>query len=564
MAFIFFLISSLFWIIYYYYQFRSGELGLVDFSILDWMLKNSCEGRLFQVPIPDSQAIFYNHFSIHFTPIVTFLLPFKCFFTAPFSMSIFQALIFSSSFFFLNKILEHLRFNKMQLLIGNISFLLFPYCYEVMSFNFHFEVFYIPLGFLILLLYLKGRVRSMIATVFFYLMIKEDAAFYMTPFLLSVYFMKIRDKRLLVASMYSVFYFCTSIFFIAMFANSQFDFFQLIFSDNVLPIHKFFAYEDIQDLRAPFLQLYDNFVPLCIILIKGVFSFFSYFLFLPLFVKVLLFPMLSFVLIHALSSSDTMNQYELYYSSPLLPFAFVSFFISVSRLKKIPFIKSMCLLVPIIGALFYYATTGLSLPFSGATNIATFANKINEALLENDLKNEIICVSGRFWPYLSEEFLGDPLDQYCLEKKELAYIFHEDEVSNYELDISTLTRYNATPFVLFYHKDFLKQKKSFLFWNFFSNGKQRHFFHSDSNVEQVITLGMRSKHPAQECNSFTITSTYSASELFRICAGKVRTYIKYRIKTKNGENWIEINFLDKHKKGDLFVDYVIFEDSTEF
>ena len=157
MAIFFFFVSIIFWSIYYFYQFQYGEVNLVDFSIIDHMLKNTCEGNVLQAPVPNSRAIVHNHLSIHITPLLGLILPFKCFLSSPLVISFFQAIIFSSTFFVLDKILLLLKYSKVQRIFGNLSLLIFPFCFKGMVFNFHYEVFYLPLGFLFLYFYLQKK-----------------------------------------------------------------------------------------------------------------------------------------------------------------------------------------------------------------------------------------------------------------------------------------------------------------------------------------------------------------------------------------------------------------------
>lgn len=551
MPIVFILVSIFFWSIYYYFQYLYGEVSLVDFSVLDHMLKNTCDDRAFITPVPDSRAIVHSHLSIHINPLVSFFLPFRCLVSSPLILSFLQTLIFSSSFFILDKILILLKFSKVQRFFGNFCFLVFPFCFQAMAFNFHFEVFYLPLGFLFLYFYLQEKYQHLIITNFIMLMIKEDAAVYLTPFLIWQ-FIKNKNQTILVGIIANSIYLFLSLFLTAYFASPQMNIFQFLYSDNLIPVHVFFEYGGSKNLGTPFRYLFDHFVLFCKNFLFGIIKFYSYLLFIPLLMTPYLFFFLSFAFVHSLSTSAPMNHYEIYYSYPIIPFALTAFYVFVSKKRN----KNILMFAPIMGSIMFFVFNKDFVLFSKEFNYVDSSKKINQYILNKKLEDQIFCVSKKFYPYLDYKIQHDVLDQYCFEKEEFGFIFHESEISQYKIDLSTLVRIESIPFILFHKKKASKKKREYLYWNFFTKGKLRYHFQGRRFKKIEVAARLISSHDG--CDSFKMKSSHSNEKIFEICKKKERQFFDYHLESQKESGWIEIEFLDKYNSGDLYIDYFTF------
>ncbi|MBF0300721.1 MAG: DUF2079 domain-containing protein, partial [Oligoflexia bacterium] len=168
---LFYLFSYIKMVILNYYSFAVDG---IDFSIVDHMLAYTAAGNFMYHPI-----IGCNHFGIHSTPFFLLLYPLHSFFSHPFFFLLLHPIVLWSAVIPLYLLMK--KFNLSPIYKFIILFLFFNYnpVIRVLRYNFHFEVFYIPLFLWLFYFFEKKKCLALFVIAVIINCIKEDAALYL-------------------------------------------------------------------------------------------------------------------------------------------------------------------------------------------------------------------------------------------------------------------------------------------------------------------------------------------------------------------------------------------------
>jgi hypothetical protein len=299
-----------------YHNFSSFNVEAIDFSIFDFMLANTARGRFME------SVLGTNHFGTHFTPVLFLLYPLHRLWTHPFVLLFAHPVILWAAGFPLVRLLKiNVRAPLHRCLIL-FAFFNFNYLAQVLNYNFHMEVFYVP-GFFWLFWSLQERrwFFFSLSTLFLF-SIKEDAAIYLAsaavgiPFSFSVPW----------SVPLSLFVVSVSVFMINM--------------RWAIPYFRGSSDYQIADAAAAYGHTLREIIPnmlshwrqiLSDVLFGKWVSMAGGFLFLPFLILFVLISMLPFAVICTLANSHVMKNVMLYYSAPYIPFLFFGYCLCLGK-----------------------------------------------------------------------------------------------------------------------------------------------------------------------------------------------------------------------------------------
>lgn len=406
--------KTIFWLISLFYLLTYIKVSLfnyyafkvpgIDFSVLDHLIPLTALGKFMMHPVLE-----VNIFGIHSIPIYFLLYPFHRFFSSPLFFLVLQPIILWSAVFPLYALMRHFwnKFDPIPRLVFLLAFLNFYQVSQVLRYNFHFEVFYIPL-FLYLFYFMEKRnYKGSITTFVLLLMIKEDAGLYLlfTAFAYWIVFKRKYAAILIGLSSASIFLLNTQLI-IPKLRESSFELVAMInkYGKSYPEIIKNFIFH-------PFSVLID--------VIKGGWVKITVpLLFTPILSLFFLISMSGFILITSTSTYLDIRTLAIHYSSPYLPYVFFGAILTLKRFhKKYIFISSLLCLV--------FGGGFISFPKINFQDIRHF-NDISKKI--NLVQGSNICIQGILMPHFNHEKLLQKkfYTDKCFKNLENFYLFNHN------------------------------------------------------------------------------------------------------------------------------------------
>ncbi|MBF0361891.1 MAG: DUF2079 domain-containing protein [Oligoflexia bacterium] len=168
---IFYLLSYIKMVLLNYYSFAVDG---IDFAVVDHMLPFTAAGKFMYHTV-----LGYNHFAIHVTPFLLLLYPIHKFFSDPHFFLLLHPFVLWSAVIPLYFLMKKMNISSTYKII--ILFLFFNYnpVIRVLRYNFHFEVFYIPLFLWVFYFFEIRKWWALLFTAIIINTIKEDASLYL-------------------------------------------------------------------------------------------------------------------------------------------------------------------------------------------------------------------------------------------------------------------------------------------------------------------------------------------------------------------------------------------------
>lgn len=389
-------------------NYLSFNVSFGDFGVIDHLIPNTATGKFMW-----SYACECNHFGVHPTPIMFFLYPFHRLFSSPLFLLFLHSLIIWSAGFPLLKLCEKYKLNRVVSFFILISLFINPFTSQVLSFNFHYEVFYIPV--LLWLFYFLEK-KNLIGTVLITIIglsIKEDAAIYIGSIFVYQSIISKGKERAVNISLFAL----SLLVFIF-----NFKYLIPLNKSSNSPVLLPGGESSIQGILG---SIFSN--PLELIkslFLGGHLKALIGMLFLPLLGWSWIFLLGPVIFVHQAFGNELMNNFGLYYSAPLIAPLFYLFIKKLSHynIKKTKIITTISLL--------YFALVGGGFfKFKPAIDFTEF-RKAREVITYG---NENICVQPSYRPmipYASKDNLED-FTKGCLEKAETKFVLLSKEIDTY-------------------------------------------------------------------------------------------------------------------------------------
>jgi len=356
----------------------SFQLVDVDFSYFDQMIGNYIRGKGWW-----SDSCECNHMGVHSTYYFYLFAPFHYLFDSPLFLQTIHGVSLASALIPLKGILEHFKIRKDLSLLLIFSYISYSPAIIILNYNFHFEVFYIPLFLAMMLFYFKEKWRWVHLFAFLSLLVKEDAGFYLLGFVLAVCYEKRNFKQATLLLAYTVVVTLVSLkVFIPSFRGTE---------NYVIAGTASIYGSSIKEVV--FNMAKDPFGVLKLVFTGRWWKFLLPFAGIPLLQLGFLLSVSSFVLIHSTASSSVMRNLMLYYVAPLLPFLIAYYLQGVSKLQK----KNYIILY-----------SALFIAFVGGGRVRmeplnSFHLEALDYIHSLDLKEKSICAQGSVMPHLGHE-----------------------------------------------------------------------------------------------------------------------------------------------------------------
>lgn len=306
-----------------YYRF---DIQAVDFSIFDQMIPNTSRGH-FMVSAACGNC---NHFGRHSTPILFLLYPFQLWVWHPLFLVTIHTLALASGSLPLYLLCRQKLSESWHRLAVLVCFFCSPFFIKIWEYQFHPEVFYVPL-FLWFAYGLENKrwgllwaIGALICSV------KEDGAIYLgSAFLAAAITRKMSFK----------------------WAGAMIAFCACVFGINthwIIPANSGLTQYNLAGTASRYGSSVGDFASgvlshpgeVILLLIKGRWlSELFRFLFLPLLDLFFLVSVAPFALITSVASSDVMKGLATYYSAPYLPWVMISLVMTLSK-ERLPWIKA--------------------------------------------------------------------------------------------------------------------------------------------------------------------------------------------------------------------------------
>ena len=187
------------------FQHRTFHTNAFDLSLYDTAIRNTVLGNfLFSAQLGRS------FLSEHYSPILLLLVPFYQLYDSVLWLFVAQAICVSAVFFLSCRIALHYGIDFWQ------SFFLGVFCafnkrfVEGVMFDFHPEIFAVPLILLLILFYLKEQLRSFYLAAFILLLVREDMALSLlgVAMLLAIVCKKQRTHYIVISVLAVIYFFC--------------------------------------------------------------------------------------------------------------------------------------------------------------------------------------------------------------------------------------------------------------------------------------------------------------------------------------------------------------------
>ncbi len=311
-------------------QHFSFGTNACDLSVFDYGIYYSLKGKIMFEPFHAYR--WGSHFSIHFTPILLFIVPLYLILKGPLFLLYIQVLIVGASSVPLYFIAKHYSGNKKSATILTIVYLLYRPLLNGLMYDFHPEMFF-PFFIFAGFYYLKVKEKPMLFYLFSFLalLIKENFSIYLFFYGLFLVFYEKKRKYGIILSFLSIVYALITFNFIIPYfrvragLSQGYEFIGAwkAYGSSAMEIIKsvllnpFIFLKDLNIIRT-LLKLFDLLLSLLFLPVFSVFS-------------LLIIPP---VLICILSRIPLMSSFELYYVAPLIPFLFLGLVHGYSNISK--------------------------------------------------------------------------------------------------------------------------------------------------------------------------------------------------------------------------------------
>jgi uncharacterized membrane protein len=379
-------------------NYASFSVHASDFSLFDHLIPNTARGRFMQsVPLlvhfPGCEDC--NLFGQHAMPLLFVLYPLHRLFDDPHFFLLLHPIVLWSAAIPLYLMLRNAISIPLHRLLVLLAFLSSFGVARILFYNFHPEVFYLPVGFWLFYFVQRRRWAPSLVVAIFFLAIKEDAALYLGGLVIGLAL--VRRVPIWLAG--------------ALLALSAASF--LVNSLWILPANwkagpfhltTYSKYgRSFAEIGAGMLAHWTE--VLADIARGGWIPIAAAFLFLPLAYLPALLPMIPFVLLHSTSASAQMGALEIYYSAPLLPFLFLGFVETLRRetwpLVRRPFATkwktALVLFALLYGSLFGNTSLFFRRPHPDHAHLSAVKAALRPGAP--------LCVDGSIVPHLGYEHL---------------------------------------------------------------------------------------------------------------------------------------------------------------
>lgn len=368
-------------------KFNNFEVNGLDFSVFDWMLHNTVNGRFMWSPFCEC-----NHFGVHPTWLFLTLVPLHAIFSSPWLLVFFHALSLALALPLLKRLMKSIvPFIQDEEIVLFLAAITVSQAFgSIANYGFHPENWYIPLGIWFLITWPKEN-YSWILPALLFAAVKEDGALYLMAWSVGSWFTKDPRKKSLLMLVGCVVFFLvnTKVFQPMAWPSTQFKpswtAFWSKYGDSTLGIVGGIA-------QKPLTAIQD-------ILSSGIWRWFLPFAFLPFFSLQSFFAMLPGILMLGLADSGVLRGYGVYYAAPIVPFAIYGWLILVKRihqqLNRHKFSQVFILLTVLLG---FVGGIGPRLG-KERREVARQLAAWQETYIKNT-STETICVQTALYPHL--------------------------------------------------------------------------------------------------------------------------------------------------------------------
>lgn len=291
----------------------------VDFSYFDLMISNFIRGKGWF-----SEACDCNHMGVHSTYYFYPIAVLHRIFNSPLVLQIIHGLSMWIAAFPLLKLFHHFKLRRDLSVALLFSFLNYTAFIHVLKYNFHFEVWYIPILLWMFYHFEKENWKLMHLCAFLCLLVKEDAGFYLLGFAGGMFWLK---RKLLHPALLASYSIVITIFSLKVFIPH----FRETSDYVVAGTASIYG----RNMKEIVLNMAGDPLGLFFYVLKGKWwSFLIPFSFLPLLSPAFLLSVAPFVLIHSTAKSPLMFSISLYYSAPFTPFIVYFYFKALDNLKN--------------------------------------------------------------------------------------------------------------------------------------------------------------------------------------------------------------------------------------
>ena len=361
-----------------------------------------------------------DHFGVHSTPILFLIYPFHRIFSHPLFLVTLHAVVLWSAVIPL-LLLCRLRLSNPWHRIGVLAtFLCSPFLIKILDYQFHPEVFYVPLFLWFALLVEAGgaryasnetkRIGWLWAVCALILSVKEDGAVYLSAAVVAAAL----TRRLRPAQAVSLLAACVVTF--------------LINVKWVIPANSGMAEYHLAGTSARFGQsvgaaafgMLGAWKSVTADLLKGVWLKILFrFLFLPLLEPFFLIAVIPFALIHSVAESNVMRGLATYYSAPYLPWVFVAFVLMLSHKRMPERLKHFAVLFAFLSSF----PAWFPRHFPSPAGMRETNTAFNEVLLQIG-SDDSVCAQGTIFPHLKYPKGLELLSDNCLKNRVRHYVLN--------------------------------------------------------------------------------------------------------------------------------------------
>jgi len=433
-------ISSFFTLFYLkivYFNFITFNVSGGDFSAYANLIPNTMLGNFMYAEGADA-----NHFGVHFSPIIYALWPFFEIFYTPLLPLFAHALLITSTVIPLYLIMKKKMVAPLQIVAIVFCFFNYTYLAQVLKFNFHIEVFFIPLFMWMFYFFeTKKRVLFFVSVILLNL-IKEDAALYIVSTCLGLFVLDKKFwKTLAFSSISTVVYFFINLKIIM-------PYFQKGVATKLLGNKYGQTLNEIVPnmLKSFHLVVLDYFK-------SGWLKTLLVFLFSPLSSLFFIVATFAFAIVHSSSGNEQMEKLSIYYSAPLISHVFFTLVlilkknVSFSPKIKVSFFVLCFLMVNFVGGSY------LKIPKYQGQDVG-----FSEVLKLVDFSRGDVCVQNSIFPQMGFSLNLKLASEGCLERENAflvfnsrlnPYPFSKFEVVNFVKRYGKLSRFEVREFDTF-------------------------------------------------------------------------------------------------------------------
>ncbi len=404
-------------------NYFSFQVSANDFSVYDYLIPETAWGRFMQSPA----CSYCNHFGVHSTPILFLLYPVHRFFNSPLFFICLHPIVLALGSVPLIALTRLRILAPVHRVLVVISYFFFAPLITTLDYNFHIEIFYIPLG-LSLIYFLEKQSWLKFAIIFLlYLAVKEDGAIYASALAGGALMSKMeRPYKTKIIWLTSLIVIASLTFWL----NSR-----VILPRNRGPLEEGVKFWSKYG-NTP-IEILDSFLRnwgeiLGLIVNGGWLKILGLVLWTPLFFLGTALPSLVFGLIHSTANAVQVQKVDLYYACPLIPFCFGGLIIFLSKNSLTKKTRSALVSGIVVLNLFF----GEYLTFSQPNPKYKDFTAASQAM---DLTKKI-CSQGVFVPHLNYIHDLNLLSQRCLENK-VDYFLINEKLNPYPLRNSDVSNF---------------------------------------------------------------------------------------------------------------------------